>query len=232
MNAGMKITASGGTDGANIVLFWPDNLPENADALLADDPITLVENLRSEGKLIWFLCDGDGGYTVAIYVRSKVPEELLALCTDREEIPALVVRGRGWFGDMEYMFKSDSSFHEKYPGMIEQVEIPEGTYRAQVYRTHILDATYDAWMLDQAGTAATRFWRFHGNIAACAVVSVLATVITFFIVSWTVWFCILGTSAIFALCASIMTWSERYKRAARANAAFAQAYPSYVVRLE
>ena len=35
----MKITASGGTDGANIVLFWPDNLPDDADARLNDDPV-------------------------------------------------------------------------------------------------------------------------------------------------------------------------------------------------
>lgn len=49
----MKITASGGTDVANIVLFWPVNLPEDADAALNDDPISLIERMRGEGKLIW-----------------------------------------------------------------------------------------------------------------------------------------------------------------------------------
>ena len=63
----MKLTASGGTDAANIVLFWPDNLPDDADATLKGDPVDLVDQLQKDGKLVWFPCLSDGGYTVATW---------------------------------------------------------------------------------------------------------------------------------------------------------------------
>jgi hypothetical protein len=231
-NASTKITASGGTDGANMVLFWPDNLPDDADAILESDPIALVENLRDQGKLIWFLCDGDGGYTVAIFVRSVVPDDLIAHCGDEERIPSLVVRGVGYFGGMEYMFKHDSSFLKKHPNMGEQVKIPEGTYSARVYRTAISETFYESWLLTQAGVGAKRFWDIHGTIAACAIASIFASLIAFFFVAWTVWFCILAIASILVFGAVAMSRTEKYKRVARARDAFEKAYPSYVVHLE
>src|SRR5436190_23377729 len=130
----MTITASGGTDGANIVLFWPDNLPDDADELLTQDSVALVENLRDQGKLIWFPCDGDGRYAVAVFLAMDVPDDLIVHCKEEVKIPSLIVRGPGYFGGMEYMFKHDSSFRDKYPGMCEQVNIPDGTYSARVWR--------------------------------------------------------------------------------------------------
>ncbi len=127
----MKITASGGTDGANKVLFWPENLPEGADEVLRNDPVGLIERLRDEGKLIWFLCDGDGGYSVAVFVGSPAPDRLLSLCKDEENSPRLVVCGDGYFGGMEYMFKNEGSLLNWTVGMIEKMQIPEGTYSAR-----------------------------------------------------------------------------------------------------
>ncbi|MCE9530014.1 MAG: hypothetical protein K8T89_02565 [Planctomycetes bacterium] len=228
----MKITASGGTDGANIVLFWPDNLPEDADAALQNEPITLVEALRAQGKLIWFLCEGDGGYTVAIYVQRQVPENLMALCRDEEQIPNLLVRGTGYFGGMEYMFKRDSSFLTKYPQMCEQVRIPEGNYSARVYRTESRETLYNSWILTQAGAAAKRISDLHGVITACAVVGVFASVITLFVASLTIWYCITALAAIFVFVAVAMSRTESYRAVAKAKEAFEKEYPSYVVHLE
>jgi hypothetical protein len=227
----MKITASGGTDGANVVLFWPDNLPDEADALLQSDPITLVEDLCRQGKLIWFPCDGDGHYTVAIYVRSPVPEELIRHCRDEEQIPTLVVRGVGYFGGMEYMFKHDSSFPERYPGMCEPVQIPEGTYSAHVYRTELPETLYESWLLKEAGARAKRCWDLSNSITACAVASAFISLIMFFLVPWTVWFSSLAVAAILVCGAVAMSRTERYKAVARASKAFEKAYPSYVVHL-
>src|SRR5581483_9816022 len=124
----MKLTATGGTDGASIVLFWPENLPEDADTILQDDPVSLIERMRDEGKLVWFPCEGDGTYTLAIYVRTELPAELQSVLKDEEKYPHLAVRGVGYFGGMEYVFKRDSSFLDKYPHMCEKVEIPPGEY--------------------------------------------------------------------------------------------------------
>ena len=56
----MKITARGGTDAASIGLFWPENLPDGADAVLWSNHLALVEELRDQGKLLSFPCDADG----------------------------------------------------------------------------------------------------------------------------------------------------------------------------
>lgn len=228
----MKITASGGTDGANIVLFWPDNMPADADVALKIDPLAFVEKLRNEGKLIWFPCVADGGYTVAIYVRSEVPDDLIVLCMDEEQIPTLEVRGVGYFGGMEYMFKHDSSFLEKYPSMCEQIEIPNGSYSASVYRTEIPETLYDSWITRQAGTGPKRLWDIHGNIAACAVASVFLSLIAISFVTWTVWFYLLAVASTFLFVSMALSQTEWYKAVARANDAFGKAYPSYVVHLK
>lgn len=229
----MKITARGATDGANIVLFWPDNLPDDADAMLESDPITLAESLRDQGKFIWFLCDGDGEYTVAIFVRAVVPDDLMVHCCDEELIPTLVVSGVGYFGGMEYMFKHNSRFFNKNPTMCERVIIPEGTYSARVYRTAIPEGLYDLWLLSQVGPRAKWLWEMHNWIAAFAVFSVVASLVVFFWVPWIVWLCILCVPLTFVIGAVVMSRTEWYKRVAKANDAFAaKEYPSFVVHLE
>jgi len=227
----MKITASGGTDGASIVLFWPDNLPEDADKVLNDDPIALVESMRDQGKLIWFHCDGDGGYSVAIFVRSDVPAELMANCGDQQTIPNLVVRGVGYFGGMEYMFKRDATFREEHPNMCAPVSIPDGTYSARVYRTTISDAVYDEWLLKHAGAEAKTYHDIHKFIAIGAVAGVLATLGTFCYVDEYIWYGIASITFVFFAIAVWMPRSERYKRFARARDEFEKEYPAYVVHL-
>jgi hypothetical protein len=228
----MKITARGATDAANIVLFWPENLPDEGDAMLASDPIALVESLRDQGKLIWFLCDGDGEYTVAIFVRSLVPEDLMVHCRDEERIPVLAVRGVGYFGGMEYMFKQYPKLLTKYPAMCEQVLTPEGTYAARVYRTEVPESLYESWLAAQAGVGAKRLWDIHGVIAAGAVASVFAMFLAFFFVPWTVWFCILAIASALVVCAVAISHTNWYKLVARARVALEKSYPSYVVHLE
>ena len=152
----MRVTASGGTDAGNIVLFWPENLPEDADAVArTHDIIPLIDQLRKDGKLIWFICDGgDGGFSVAIYVRTAIPEALARLCQDEDNYPKMTVKGDGYFGGLEYIFKRDSSLSAKFPGMLEKVAIPQGTYTAKVYRTAITDVRRQSWLGDHVGKMA------------------------------------------------------------------------------
>ncbi len=200
--------------------------------MLQSDPISLVESLRNQGKLIWFPCDGDGGYSVAVFVRSEMPDDLIAHCRDEEFVPRLFVRGIGFFGGMECMFKHDSSFVKKYPAMCEQVSIPEGTYSARIYHTDIPESLYESWLLSQAGTKAKRLWDIHGYIAACAVASMILSLVAFFALTWTARFCVMAVALAFVLGAVLMSRTDWYKRVARARDAFEKAYPSYVVHLE
>src|SRR5262249_4377992 len=153
-------------------------------------------------------------------------------CEDEELIPNLVVRGAGYFGGMEYMFKRDCSFLKKHPAMCEQVNIPDGTYSARVYRTKIPDDLYDAWLLSRVGARAKRFWGIHSIIAACAVASVFVLLISFCLVTWTVWFCEMAVATILLLAVVAMSRTGWYKSVAGARDAFSKTYPSYVLHLE
>jgi hypothetical protein len=228
----MKITASGGTDAANIVLFWPDNLPADADVVLKNDPIALVKKLEDEGKIVWFPCGSDGSYSIAIYVRSEVPEDLIVYCKNEEKIPSLIVHGNGFFSGMEYMFKNNPGLAEKYAGMCEQVQIPDGNYSARVYCTEVPETLYDSWLSKHAGAGAKRLWKIHGIIVAFSVVGVLASLVAFFAVTWTVWFYILAIAATLVLSAVGMSHTDWYKTVSKARNAFGKEYPSYVIHLE
>src|SRR5438067_4253166 len=126
----MKLTARGGTDGAHMVLFWPATLPAGTDDALEDDPVALVERLKADGKLIRFPCDSDGQYTVAVFVRTPVPSDLLAVCKEPEHYLRLEVKGDGYFGGLEYLFQEDRSLLDRFPHMAEPIRIPDGTYTA------------------------------------------------------------------------------------------------------
>ncbi len=228
----MRITASGGTDTANIVLFWPDNLPDDADALFKKDPLALVERLRGEGKLIRFPCFGDGAYSVAIYLDEPLPEELRAVCVDEQRYPVVTAQGTGYFGALEGLFQRDSRYVEKYPGMCEPVDLPEGTYSAAVYETDFSEELYESWLLEHAGPEAKGLWDLHNSLAALAVFGVLGSLIAFFFVSWLVWGAMLAVVAGFIIAAVATSRTEGYRSAAQAEAEFAKAYPSYVVHLK
>lgn len=228
----MMITASGGTDGANVVLFWPDNLPDDADALMESDPVTLLEGQRDEGKLVWFPCGGDGAYTLAVYVRSAVPAGLLACCRHAARVPALVVRGVGYFGGAEYVFKHAPCLRERHPGMCQPVDIPTGTYAARVYRTEVPDELRDAWLASRVGRGSVRLWHAHGAAVGCALAGLTGAVVAALALPGLAWVWGLALAAGAGAVAVRVARTDGYARVARARELFDNAYPSYVVHLE
>lgn len=228
----MKLTASGGTDGANIVLFWPDNLPENADQLLADDPIALVEDLQTEGKLIWFPCEGDGSYSVAIYLQEEIPEPLRQFCQHEEEYQQLAVRGEGYFGGLEYMFKHDRQFLDQHQGMCQPVKMPAGQYSASVYQTEIPQAFAASWLREQSGAAAMRISNLQGWLVSLSVLGVFASLISLFILPRPAWFALASVTAILIGGCALLSKSEAYQTVAKAREEYERTFPTYVVRIE
>ena len=173
----MKLTARGGTDGANMVLFGRPPCRPGPTTPFQDDPLALAEQLKADGKLIWFPCDSDGQYTVAVFVRTPVPDELLANCQEPEHYPRLVVKGDGYFGGMEYMFQEDRSLLDRFPHMAEAIRIPDGTYAATVYQTDATEAQYEEFLRSRAGVGPKGVWDAHAKVAACAGAGVLASLI-------------------------------------------------------
>lgn len=228
----IKITARGATDGANIVLFWPDNLPIDGDEILERDPLGFVESLRDGHKLIWFPCDSDGDYTVAIFLNEALPGDLIPYCKEEECISALLVCGVGYFGGMEYMFKKDRRLLDRYPGMCEPVIIPAGTYTARVYQTHVPESVYEDWLESHAGCNAKRLWDMHATITASAIVGVLVTLLAIGCVPWTVGCSMTAIASTLVMVAVAISRTDGYKSVARAQDEFEKSYPAYVVHLE
>lgn len=226
----MKITASGGTDGANIVLFWPIHFPDDFDEQCEDDPIPIIEALRNDGKLIWFPCNGDGRYRVSIYVRTPVPDRLLAVCKQEERIAVLAVRGEGFFGGMEYTFKSDRTLLDKYPRVLQMVTIPDGDYAATIYTTNVPADVYETWLEGHAGRNCKRLWYVHSWLAASAMIGGLATIVGACVLSWAAWFWVVALAVLSAIAAGFSR-TRAYKAVTRAKAEYEVEYPAYVVHL-
>jgi hypothetical protein len=228
----MKLTARGGTDGANMVLFWPATLPAGADAAFEDDPVAFVEQLKADGKLIWFPCDSDGHYTLAAFVRTPVPSDLLAVCKAPEHYPRLEVRGDGYFGGLEYLFKDDRSLLDRFPQMAEVVRIPDGIYKATVYQAEAPESLYEEYLRNRAGPAAKGVWDAHRLVAACAVAGVFASLIAAATGPRGLWQPVVGVTAALIVTAVAISRTPAYRKVRQARDEYEMTFPAYVVHLE
>ena len=227
----MKLTATGGTDGANIVLYWPDHLPDDADARLQDDPVELLDQLEKEGKLIGFPCDSDGAYSLAVFVRDEPPADLLRYCREAKSVPSVVARGDGYFGGAEYVCKGDCAFREKFPHMSTKIAIPDGTYGATVYEVEPPEELESQWLREHAGAAALRRSNAVGVLVVGVVLCAIASLVGLAFMSWTVWFCVAGAGLVMAALAWGLSRSAGYRAVADARAEFERTYPAYMLRL-
>ena len=239
----MKISASGATDGGNIVLFWPDNLPEGIDEKSPNDVLDVVSKSRDEGKLIWFPADGDGDFNVDFYIEEPVPEFLASLCKDDEVLPKLIVSGPGYFGGMEYLFKTDDSLSRKYPGMIERVTLPQGTYAATVCRIDLSEDFRRSWVMRRCGRFALTYSQIIDGVAIFTVLGFVVFVFLFGIVSavllmskphiflWKVWLVFATMIALMFAVFEIGRRAPWYRRTTVTQNAFKNDYPTFVVKL-
>jgi hypothetical protein len=227
----MKLNATGGTDGANIVLYWPDHLPNDADARLKDDPVEQIEQLERDGKLIVFPCDGDGAYSLAVFVREEPPAELMRYCREAKTYRSVLVHGDGYFGGAEYVCKCDCAFRTKYPHMSTKIAIPDGAYGATVYAVEPPEELESQWLRERAGRAGAAVSNVVGVLVVGVVVCAFASLIGLAFMTWTVWFCVAGAGIVLAALAWALSRTAGYRAVADARAEFERAYPAYVLSL-
>ena len=227
----MKITATGGTDVGCMVLFWPDTLPAGADEAVRQDPMLLMEQLRKDGKLIWFPCDSDGEYTVSLFVGEPIPDPLKAFCQDAEEYPRIAASGDAYFGGAESMFKEDATFRNKYPAMCERVTVPDGVYSGVVYQTDIPDTFAEQWVSDKAGPGSQRVERIQNRLSAIAMAAVLAAAVSFVALSGVLLMSIVVVTGVLVFAAVALSRSPAYRTMQTARLEFEREFPAYVVQM-
>jgi len=227
----MKLVANGGTTSEMLVLFWPEQLPADVGQLLASNREELIAWYHSEGKLIWLPCSFDSTYSLAVFVNVDVPENLLPLCHDKGTSPCLTAQGPAYFGGGEYVGKLDEKCFNKRQHLSGPLNIPAGTYTAQIFRTQLPFALRYRWMREHAGTAAFRFSFLQAVIMLLGLIGVIVCLFTFLALSRQTWLYILIPTLISIAVAIGMTRTSWHQRIKNARKIFREKYPDYVVKL-
>lgn len=228
----MKITAEGATDGGNIVLFWSANLPEDFDSIDDVDRGDLFVQLMESGEFVWFLAEGDGDFTVHIYIDEPLPETVRETCSDEDHYPCLNVNGDAWFGGMEYMYKYDRSFLDRHPGMCEKVVIPDGEYEAWVYRTDAGGPEGDAVIAANAGRCAV--WAQSSSALMFFMFFPLSILWIIFMIGlpWSEFPWLAGLFILPLVLAYLITKTPWYRAYDRAYESYRADHPNFVVVLK
>ncbi len=177
----MRFVIEAGTDAAEVILFDPESLPADFDAQVQDDPAAVLERLMGEGRAFVTETGGDGRFLLHAYVNEPVPVELGEHTRDPRVIdPFLAASGRLYFAGVEYAFRNDDSFLQKYPHMGGYFEVPPGVYKLTMYRTEYPGGLQEERLRQQV--SGFRFWlhRGMGWLVTLAVLSLIGLVVGYF----------------------------------------------------
>lgn len=228
----MILHATGKTNIGNLALFWPASLPADFDERFEEEPDGSIEELRAEGKLILLSGEPNVEYGLGLFVDEQPAEELQKYCQLVEKIESLHVAGEGWFGGLELIFRDDRSFVEKHPRQIAALDVPPGTYFAEVYTTEVPDRVFEAWLVDQAGASAVKLWWIQTWVMAIGVVAFAIFVSCLFLATREAAQATFAVSIVLLLMAWLMSLPPGYRRVQKALRDYARAYPHYVICLK
>jgi len=184
----MECTLEGGTDGASMVLFDPAALPLDFDAKSEDDPVTQLEELMRLGRLCWINTEGDGHYTLGIYVRADLPDDLEPFAKQIETYDCFhVPSGRLVFAGVEYVFQTDDSRLRKYPHMGEAIDVPAGTYPAVLFEFEYPTSFHKDLLKQRLSAAEFLAYRLMNTLAPIGCIALLVLLGSFWIMKWTLW---------------------------------------------
>ncbi|RCS56159.1 hypothetical protein DTL42_00070 [Bremerella cremea] len=224
-------SGSGGTEGGNMVLYWPENLPENAETLLEEDPVTFLDKMAEEGRIIWFLNDGDGQFTVSVYVDEIPPAPLKDFLGEEENYSDVHVKGPTFFGGLECVGEQEPQLSDEYEGLFTPMAIPEGTYHGTVYRTFIPPAFTRRWLIERLGKRRYRILHWQQLLSKASFLGIVACLFAFFFLQLPVWLLLVAIVAGSFVAAVLLARSEACREAIVAIDEFTQLYPEFVVVL-
>ena len=182
----MRHVIETGTDGAMVCFFDPAALPDDFDQRSGDDPVSLFETLRGEGRLWFKETGGDGGYRFHFYVDEDPPERVALHAREAEEFPRFVAAGGAlWACGAEYAARNPERGHaqtppgglRRYSHMGGRIELPAGEYAMTVRLVEWpsdTDRAIESAVRERLGPKA---WRRHKRLAV-AVVGLFAVLLS------------------------------------------------------
>lgn len=229
-----QYSGSGGTDTANMVMFWPENLPTDANTNFHEDPsglLQFVDEMRQEGRAIWFLCEGDGSFSVKVFVDEEPSAQLRPFLEDEEVYPDVFVKGETYFGGLEFMISGDEEPASEVPGMCSKLELPDGVYQGTIYRTKVPPAFSREWLRNRMGAGAYRVLHWQQMLSKAAIMGVIGVLLASFFLQWFALLAAIALVAITFILAVLLSRSESCQDAIVAIEEFTEEFPEYVVVL-
>lgn len=113
------------------VIFWPDRVTEemNWDE---GNPNELIDRLKREGRMIE-LSEGQSNYHILFCFDEPIPHEIEPFIQERSSLPDIVIKGRTLFGPVALLVTETRDDLSKF----EELDLPEGTFRAEFVRAKI-----------------------------------------------------------------------------------------------
>jgi hypothetical protein len=171
-----------------MVLFDPAALPMDFDAKYEDDPVTQLEELMRLGRLCWINTEGDGYYTLGIYVRAGLPADLEPFAKPIETIDRFQVpSGRLFFTGVEYAFQTDDSKLRKYPHMGDAADVRAGTHPAVFFEFEYPKNFHIALLKRRLSAAEFLAYQLMNTLTPIGCIVLLAMLGSFWIMKWTLW---------------------------------------------
>ncbi|WP_425616658.1 hypothetical protein NA78x_000310 [Anatilimnocola sp. NA78] len=226
----MKFSATGSTDVALVGLFWPESLPADFDERIEHTELKLLCNeLHDQQQIVSFPCEANGSYSLNVFVDEELPAELQPYCEEVHWLRKLEIAGTGWFGGLEYLFKTDRAELDSRPGGCSPLEIPAGEYEVTAYATEVPDDVYETWLLEKTSPAALRLWHVQSWFAATGIVALMFFVGCMFLGSRTAMLTSAAISAVLSSIALVLSLTPAYRRVQAARQTYDAMYSDYVV---
>jgi len=129
-----QLHAVSSTSIGDMVLFWPETLPDNTVERVENDVDLFLQEMESASKIINLPTSGETGtFTLTVvFDREEVKknESEYKLLTSGVEIEA---RGDCYFGGIEHLHPNEPEITESLFEVIDSIAILDGTYQVTVY---------------------------------------------------------------------------------------------------
>ncbi|MBI1248981.1 hypothetical protein GC197_14205 [bacterium] len=187
--------------------------------------------MRQEGRAIWFLCEGDGSFSVRVFVDEEPSAQLRPFLEDEEVYPDVFVKGETYFGGMEFMIPEDEEPASEVPGMCSKLDIPNGVYLGTIYRTKIPPAFSREWLRNRMGAGAYRVLHWQQLLSKATMMGVIGVLLASFFLQWFALLAAIILVGITFILAVLLSKSESCQAAIVAIDEFTEEFPEYVVVL-
>jgi hypothetical protein len=230
----MKHVIEAGTDAASLILYDPGVLPTEFDTSSHDDPVGLLEQLHSEGRVYWINTGADGSYLLHAYVDEPIPPTLEPHIQDPIAVAGFQVpSGRLYFVGSEFCGSGVDAALARYPHMGGWFTIAPGIYRLTMARTVYPDALQEDLLRQEVTPGAYALHQSMGCFVWLAILCAIGFAVAVFGEIFRPWRVYLLPVLAFGMAAPFVLARFRlYRETSAKFRAIEREYPSVVARLE